>query len=107
MFRNPSSEDKKELKTKDKVYREGDVISLDGYDGKVYEGEIHTVEPNLSGDFGVIMSWADGIRSLKIRTNADKPEDALKALEFGAEGIGLCRTEHMFFEENRIQLSEE
>ena len=96
------SEDKKELKTKDKVYKEGDVISLDGYDGKVYEGEIHTVEPNLSGDFGVIMSWADGIRSLKIRTNADKPEDALKALEFGAEGIGLCRTEHMFFEENRI-----
>ena len=96
------SEDKKEFKTKDKVYREGDVISLDGYDGKVYEGEIHTVEPNLSGDFGVIMSWADGIRSLKIRTNADKPEDALKALEFGAEGIGLCRTEHMFFEENRI-----
>lgn len=96
------SEDKKELKTKDKVYRKGDVISLDGYDGKVYEGEIHTVEPNLSGDFGVIMSWADGIRSLKIRTNADKPEDALKALEFGAEGIGLCRTEHMFFEENRI-----
>ena len=96
------SEDKKELKTKDKVYREGDVISLDGYDGKVYEGEIHTVEPNLSSDFGVIMSWADGIRSLKIRTNADKPEDALKALEFGAEGIGLCRTEHMFFEENRI-----
>lgn len=96
------SEDKKELKTKDKVYGEGDVISLDGYDGKVYEGEIQTVEPNLSGDFGVIMSWADGIRSLKIRTNADKPEDALKALEFGAEGIGLCRTEHMFFEENRI-----
>ena len=96
------SEDKKELKTNDKVYKEGDVISLDGYDGKVYEGEIHTVEPNLSGDFGVIMSWADGIRSLKIRTNADKPEDALKALEFGAEGIGLCRTEHMFFEENRI-----
>lgn len=96
------SEDKKELKTKDKVYREGDIISLDGYNGKVYEGEIHTVEPNLSGDFGVIMSWADGIRSLKIRTNADKPEDALKALEFGAEGIGLCRTEHMFFEENRI-----
>lgn len=96
------SEDKKELKTKDKVYKEGDVISLDGYDGKVYEGEIHTVEPNLSGDFGVIMSWADGIRSLKIRTNADKPEDALKALEFGAEGLGLCRTEHMFFEENRI-----
>ena len=96
------SEDKKELKTKDKVYGEGDVISLDGYNGKVYEGEIHTVEPNLSGDFGVIMSWADGIRSLKIRTNADKPEDALKALEFGAEGIGLCRTEHMFFEENRI-----
>ena len=96
------SEDKKELKTKDKVYREGDVISLDGYDGKVYEGEIHTVAPTLSGDFGVIMSWADGIRSLKIRTNADNPEDALKALEFGAEGIGLCRTEHMFFEENRI-----
>lgn len=96
------SEDKKELKTKDKVFGEGDVISLDGYNGNVYEGEIHTVEPNLSGDFGVIMSWADGIRSLKIRTNADKPEDALKAIEFGAEGIGLCRTEHMFFDENRI-----
>ncbi|STO01714.1 Pyruvate, phosphate dikinase [[Eubacterium] infirmum] len=96
------SEDKKELKTKDKVFGEGDIISLDGYDGNVYEGEIHTVEPNLSGDFGVIMSWADGIRSLKIRTNADKPEDALKAIEFGAEGIGLCRTEHMFFDENRI-----
>ena len=101
------SEDKKELKTKDKVYREGDVISLDGYDGKVYEGEIHTVEPNLSGDFGVIMSWADGIRSLKIRTNADKPEDALKALEFGAEGIGLCRTEHMFFENEKIKAMRE
>ncbi len=96
------SEDKNELKTKDKVFGEGDIISLDGYDGNVYEGEIHTVEPNLSGDFGVIMSWADGIRSLKIRTNADKPEDALKAIEFGAEGIGLCRTEHMFFDENRI-----
>ena len=96
------SEDKKELKTKDKVFGEGDIISLDGYDGNVYEGEIHTVEPNLSGNFGVIMSWADGIRSLKIRTNADKPEDALKAIEFGAEGIGLCRTEHMFFDENRI-----
>ena len=96
------SEDKKELKTKDKVFGEGDIISLDGYDGNVYKGEIHTVEPNLSGDFGVIMSWADGIRSLKIRTNADKPEDALKAIEFGAEGIGLCRTEHMFFDENRI-----
>ena len=96
------SEDKKELKTKDKVFGEGDIISLDGYNGNVYEGEIHTVEPNLSGDFGVIMSWADGIRSLKIRTNADKPEDALKAIEFGAEGIGLCRTEHMFFDENRI-----
>ena len=96
------SEDKKELKTQAKVLGEGDIISLDGYDGNVYEGEIHTVEPNLSGDFGVIMSWADGIRSLKIRTNADKPEDALKAIEFGAEGIGLCRTEHMFFDENRI-----
>ena len=96
------SEDKKELKTKDKVFGEGDIISLDGYNGNVYEGEIHTVEPNLSGDFGVIMSWSDGIRSLKIRTNADKPEDALKAIEFGAEGIGLCRTEHMFFDENRI-----
>ena len=96
------SEDKKELKTKDKVFGEGDVISLDGYNGNVYEGEINTVEPNLFGDFGVIMSWADGIRSLKIRTNADKPEDALKAIEFGAEGIGLCRTEHMFFDENRI-----
>ncbi|MDY6037760.1 MAG: pyruvate, phosphate dikinase [Eubacterium sp.] len=96
------SESKKELSVGTEIYREGDIISLDGYSGKVYAGALNTVAPDLSGDFGVIMTWADGIRSLKVRTNADKPEDALKAVEFGAEGIGLCRTEHMFFEEQRI-----
>lgn len=96
------SESKKELSVGMEIYREGDIISLDGYSGKVYAGALNTVAPDLSGDFGVIMTWADGIRSLKVRTNADKPEDALKAVEFGAEGIGLCRTEHMFFEEQRI-----
>ena len=85
-----------------KVYTEGDFISINGGDGQVYEGKIKTVVPELSGDFGTIMAWADEIRELKVRTNADNPRDAKQALEFGAEGIGLCRTEHMFFEEERI-----
>ena len=84
------------------VYGEGDYLSLDGTSGKVYSGEIETVEPEFSEEFKTLMSWADEIRSLKIRTNADNPRDAAKAVEFGAEGIGLCRTEHMFFDEERI-----
>jgi len=83
-------------------YSEGDYVSLDGSTGNVYKGSINAVAPELSGDFGVIMKWADEIRTLKVRTNADNPKDAAQAVEFGAEGIGLCRTEHMFFEEERI-----
>ena len=84
------------------VYKEGDYISLDGSTGNVYGEKIKTVEPNISGDFETIMNWADEVRKLQIRTNADTPRDALQARKFGAEGIGLCRTEHMFFEEERI-----
>jgi len=84
------------------VYKEGTFISLNGSDGTVYEGKIKTVIPELSGDFGVVMGWADEIRTLKVRANADNPKDATQAIGFGAEGIGLCRTEHMFFEEDRI-----
>lgn len=86
----------------DKTFKEGDYISLDGTSGEVLNGQVKTVAPELSGDFGLIMKWADEIRTLKVRTNADNPRDAKQAVEFGAEGIGLCRTEHMFFEEERI-----
>ena len=85
-----------------KVYHEGDWISLDGSTGNIYGEAIKTVEASVSGDFGRLMGWADGIRTLKVRTNADNPRDAAVAVKFGAEGIGLCRTEHMFFEEDRI-----
>lgn len=85
-------------------YVEGDCISLDGNTGNVYAGIINTREPEMTGNFGKLMSWADEIRKLGVRTNADNPRDAKKAIEFGAEGIGLCRTEHMFFEEERIPL---
>ncbi len=95
-------EEAKTMKVGDETYVEGDFISINGGDGKVYEGKIKTVTPELSGDFGTIMEWADEIRELKVRTNADNPRDAKQALEFGAQGIGLCRTEHMFFEEERI-----
>ncbi|MEI8215714.1 MAG: pyruvate, phosphate dikinase [Eubacteriales bacterium] len=84
------------------VFSEGDFISLDGTAGFVYKGKIDTVDPELSGDFGTIMVWADDIRTMKVRTNADNPRDAAVAIKFGAEGIGLCRTEHMFFEEERL-----
>lgn len=84
------------------VYKEGDVISIDGSTGAVYDGAIRTVEPDVSGDFATLMNWADEIRTLRVRTNADNPRDARQAVEFGCEGIGLCRTEHMFFEEERI-----
>ena len=92
----------KTLTIKDDRLEEGDYISLNGSAGTVYRGQIKTVQPEFSGDFGTIMSWADEIRKLKVRTNADNPKDAAQALAFGAEGIGLCRTEHMFFEEERI-----
>ncbi|MGI6241843.1 MAG: pyruvate, phosphate dikinase [Candidatus Omnitrophota bacterium] len=82
--------------------KEGDFISLDGTLGYVYEGKLNTIEPTLSGDFGTLMKWADGVRVLKVRTNGDTPLDATVARKFGAEGIGLCRTEHMFFEGDRI-----
>ena len=83
-------------------YHEGDVISFDGTTGNIYDGEIKTVDAVIAGEFGRIMAWADKYRKLKVRTNADTPADARKARELGAEGIGLCRTEHMFFEGDRI-----
>ena len=92
----------KTLSVDGKKYVEGQQISLNGSDGSVYLEAIKTVAPTLSGDFGTIMDWADDIRTLKVRTNADNPRDAKQAVEFGAEGIGLCRTEHMFFEDERI-----
>lgn len=95
-------EDQKKMIADGKEYTEGDFISLDGSTGKVYEGSIQTVAPTLSGDFATIMEWADYARRLQVRTNADSPRDAKQALEFGAEGVGLCRTEHMFFDEDRI-----
>ena len=85
-----------------KTFNEGDVISIDGSTGNIYDGEIPTVDATIAGEFGRIMSWADKYRKLKVRTNADTPADAKKARELGAEGIGLCRTEHMFFEADRI-----
>ena len=90
-----------------KTYHEGDYISLDGSTGNVYAGAIKTVEPEISGYFGTFMSWADEVRSLRVRTNADTPKDAAQAVRFGAEGIGLCRTEHMFFDEERIAVVRE
>ena len=97
------NEDNKTITTKDgTIYKEGDYMSLDGSTGNVYGEEIKTVEPEISGDFETFMNWADAVRKLKVRTNADTPRDAKQARKFGAEGIGLCRTEHMFFEEDRI-----
>jgi pyruvate,orthophosphate dikinase len=95
-------EEEKKFYIGDKTYHEGDFISLDGSTGNVYEGVIETKTPELSGHFGTLMAWADEVRKLKVRTNADTPKDAEQAVKFGAEGIGLCRTEHMFFEEDRI-----
>jgi len=95
-------EDKKTFVLAGKTYREGDLISIDGSTGNIYDGAIPTVDATVSGDFGRIMAWADKYRKLAVRTNADTPRDAKKARELGAEGIGLCRTEHMFFEGDRI-----
>jgi len=95
-------EENKTFKLGGKEYHEGDVISIDGTTGNIYDGAIPTVEATVSGDFWRIMTWADKYRRLKVRTNADTPTDAAKAKELGAEGIWLCRTEHMFFEPDRI-----
>ncbi|MGL4483333.1 MAG: pyruvate, phosphate dikinase, partial [Anaerovoracaceae bacterium] len=96
------SEENKTMTVAGKVLNEGDYISIDGSTGAVYEGKLATVDPELSEDFLTIMTWADEFRTMKVRANADNPADARQAVEFGAEGIGLCRTEHMFFEEGRI-----
>ena len=95
-------EENKKFTLAGKEFHEGDYISIDGSTGNIYEGEIPTVDDSIAGEFGRIMAWADKYRRLKVRTNADTPRDAKKARELGAEGIGLCRTEHMFFEEDRI-----
>ena len=95
-------EKKKQFTLGGKTYFEGDYISLDGSTGKIYDGDIQTQEASISGNFGRIMSWADSFRNLRFRTNADTPADAANAVRLGAEGIGLCRTEHMFFEPERI-----
>ena len=95
-------EENKKFELAGKTYVEGDYISIDGSTGKIYDGIIPTVDAEISGNFGTIMGWADKFRTLKVRTNADTPADAKKARELGAEGIGLCRTEHMFFEADRI-----
>ncbi len=95
-------EDNKQFTLAGKTYHEGDFISIDGSTGNIYDGIIPTVDAVIGGDFGRIMAWADKYRKLKVRTNADTPRDALKARELGAEGIGLCRTEHMFFDPDRI-----
>ncbi|MBQ6996493.1 MAG: pyruvate, phosphate dikinase [Lachnospiraceae bacterium] len=95
-------EENKKFTLAGKTFNEGDFISIDGSTGNIYEGQITTVDATIAGEFGRIMAWADKYRTLKVRTNADTPADARKARELGAEGIGLCRTEHMFFEEDRI-----
>ena len=95
-------EENKKFTLGGKEYHEGDALSLDGSTGNIYDGLIPTVDATIAGEFGRIMGWADKYRTLKVRTNADTPADAKKARELGAEGIGLCRTEHMFFEEDRI-----
>ena len=95
-------EENKKFTLAGKTYVEGDYISIDGTTGAIYDGIIPTVDATISGNFGTIMAWADKYRKLKVRTNADTPNDAKKARELGAEGIGLCRTEHMFFEADRI-----
>ena len=95
-------EENKQFTLAGKTFHEGDFLSIDGTTGKIYDGIIPTVDATIAGEFGRIMAWADKYRKLKVRTNADTPRDAKKARELGAEGIGLCRTEHMFFEADRI-----
>jgi pyruvate, orthophosphate dikinase len=87
-----------------KTFKEGDTLTIGGSTGRVVEGEVPLVEPGLSEDFEQVLSWSDELRTLKVRANADTPEDAKKARELGAEGIGLCRTEHMFMEDGRLEV---
>ncbi len=101
------NEEKKTLTVGGKTFREGDNVSLDGSTGKVYAGLVPTVETTVTGDFATLMGWADKARTLKVRTNADTPRDTKQAVDFGAEGIGLCRTEHMFFEASRVKAMRE
>ena len=92
----------KQFRVGERVFKEGDIITIDGSSGEVMSGEVKTIKPDISGDFSTIMSWADKTRKMQVRTNAETPLDTKVAREFGAEGIGLCRTEHMFFDEERI-----
>ena len=92
----------KSFKTPSIEIKEGDVITIDGSTGRIIAGSVSTVKPDISGDFSKLMSWADSFRKLKVRTNSETPKDTKTAKDFGAEGIGLCRTEHMFFDEERI-----
>lgn len=101
------NEERKQFMVEGRIVRERDVISLNGTTGEVMLGEVPTIEPELTGEFGEFMKWADGVRRLKVRTNADTPKDAAQAVKFGAEGIGLCRTEHMFFAEDRLPIVQE
>ncbi len=96
------ADDEQSFTLNGKTFKEGDIISFDGSTGKVYDGEVKTEPAKISGEFATIMEWADKVRALKVRTNADNPKDAKNAFNFGAEGVGLCRTEHMFFEADRI-----
>lgn len=100
-------EDKKEFRVKDKIIREGDYISIDGSSGEVMLGEMPLIQPELTGEFATLLEWADSIKKLGVRANADIPRDALIARKFGAQGIGLCRTEHMFFAEERLPIMQE
>ena len=86
-----------------KTFKKGDFITVDGSTGQVLAGKVDMIEPELSGEFATLIGWADKVRKLGVRANADTPADAKTAVRFGAEGIGLCRTEHMFFDEDRIQ----
>ena len=95
-------EDNKQFELAGKTFHEGDWLSLDGSTGKIYDGAIPTVDASIGGEFGRVMAWCDKYRKLQVRTNADNPHDTKQAVRFGAEGIGLCRTEHMFFNEDRI-----
>src|SRR3546814_19375935 len=90
------------LRVAGRELREGDILTLDGSTGEVMAGEVPTLLPELVGDFGTLMAWADKVRRMKVRTNAETPQDAQVARDFGAEGIGLCRTEHMFFDAARL-----
>jgi pyruvate,orthophosphate dikinase len=101
------NEERKQFIVDGRIVRERDIISLNGTTGEVMLGEVPTIEPELTGEFGKFMRWADEVRRLKVRTNADTPKDSAQAVKFGAEGIGLCRTEHMFFEEERLPIVQE